>query len=67
MTPPPKQIADGEEPLTAEERTWIRQQIKRDEHEAWLRGQIKILWPWVVSIIASLVAAIAWIKEHVKL
>ena len=68
MTPPPdKAVPGGDEPLTNDERLWIRQQIKQHEHEEWLRGQVRVLWPWVVSIIGAIVAAVAWIKEHVKL
>lgn len=58
-----------EEPtgLTQDDIRWVREKRRQDAHEEWLRGQVKILWPWVISIVGTIVAAIIWIKDHVKL
>ena len=65
---PPRIDPDDDPPhLEPEDILWIRQQRRNDAHEAWLRGQIKVLWPWVVSIVGALVAAAMWVRDHVKL
>lgn len=53
--------------LTEDDIRWVRQQRKQDAHEEWLRGQVRILWPWVISVVGALVAAVVWIRDHVKL
>lgn len=53
--------------LSQEDIEWIHEQRKQSAHEAWLRGQVKVIWPWVVSVLTALVAAVVWIKDHVKL
>jgi len=65
MTPP--QHDDDPPYLTPEDVQWIRQQRKSDAHEEWLRGQIKIFYPWIIGIATALVAAIVWIRDHVRL
>lgn len=57
---------DDEPELTHDEIHWIREQRKQHQHEQWLRGQIRVIWPWVVSVVGALVGAVIWIKEHVK-
>ena len=52
--------------MTPDDVRWVRQQRKQEAHEEWLRGQIKVLWPWVVALVGSLVAAVTWIKDHVR-
>lgn len=52
--------------LTNDDIRWIHEQRKLDAHAEWLRGQIRVVWPWVVSIVGALVAAVAWIKENVR-
>lgn len=71
--PPPDESEDSLE-VTAEDILWIRQQRRQHEHEKWLRGQIKVLWPWVVAAVSVLVALgsgamslAKWASEHVKL
>jgi hypothetical protein len=67
MTPP---HTDREKPpddeLTPDDIQWIRQQRKQDAHAEWLRGQIKVIYPWALSVIGALVAAIIWIRDHVR-
>lgn len=53
--------------LTPEDRAWIRQKRRQDAHEEWLRGQVRVLWPWVVTVIGAIVAIASWVKDHVKL
>jgi len=67
MTPPHTKDADDPPELTQEDLKWIREQRKQSAHEEWLRGQIKVLWPWVIAGITALVAAVNWIKDHVRL
>jgi hypothetical protein len=52
--------------ITLEDIQWIRRKRQQDEHATWLRGQVKIIWPWVISIVGTLVAAVIWIKDHVR-
>ena len=52
--------------LTNDDIRWIHEQRKLDAHAEWLRGQVRVVWPWVVSIVGSLVAAVVWIKENVR-
>lgn len=53
--------------ITHDDVLWIKSKRKQEAHEEWLRGQFKVIWPWVVSIIGAFVAAAIWIKEHVRL
>ena len=52
--------------LTDDDIRWVHEQRKLDAHADWLRGQVRILYPWVISIIGALVAGIVWIRDHVK-
>lgn len=61
---PPDDDADDE--ITPEDIRWIREQRRQDAHAKWLRGQIKVIYPWALSIIGALVAAAIWIKDHVR-
>ena len=69
MNPPHKKPPDETEPdeITQDDIQWIRAQRKADAHAEWLRGQIKVIYPWAISVIGALVAAIIWIREHVRL
>lgn len=58
--PPPE---DG---LTHDDVLWIREQRKQDAHAQWLRGQIRVVYPWVISVVGAIVAATLWIKDHVR-
>ena len=63
----PRKPDEGDPPtLTEKDIEWIHEQIRLDEHAKWLRGQVRVIWPWVVSVVGALVAAIIWIKEHVR-
>ena len=53
--------------LRPDEIEWIRDQRRKHEHEVWLRGQVRLLWPWFVATVSALVALAAWVKEHVRL
>lgn len=64
---PPHNPDDGPPHITPEDIQWIRQQRKDDAHAEWLRGQIKIIWPWAISIVGAIVGAVMWIRDHVRL
>lgn len=66
MTPKRAAPNDEEPELTHDEIHWIREQRKQQQHEQWLRGQIRVIWPWVVAVVGFLVGAVKLIKEHVK-
>ncbi len=63
---PPDHKKEDDEELTHEDIVWIREQRQLDEHAKWLRGQIRVIWPWVVSIIGAVVTAAIWIRDHVR-
>lgn len=67
MTPPHPKDEDDPPTLTHDEVAWVRAQRKQTAHEEWLRGQIKVVWPWVIAVITAVVAAVSWIKDHVRL
>lgn len=71
MTPPHRKERppDDLEPpeLTDEDIRWVREQRKQDAHAKWLRGQIKILWPYVAAVLGTTVAVLTWIRDHVRL
>lgn len=62
------QQEDGTDPLKVTEADvlWIRKQRKADEHATWLRGQVKVIWPWVIGGITAIVAFINWAKDHLR-
>ena len=68
MTPKRAELPlDDDEPeLSTDDIRWIHEQRKLDAHAEWLRGQIRVLYPWVISIVGAIVAAVVWIKEHVR-
>lgn len=57
---------DDEPQLSDDDIRWIHEQRKLDAHAEWLRGQVRVLYPWVISIVGAIVAAVVWIKEHVR-
>ena len=74
MTPPKPDAKPPPDHLTAEEIEWLREnrafldsQRKAAEHEAWLRGRVKVVWPWLVAIVAATVSVIDWISKHIQL
>ena len=67
MTPKRAAPYDDDTPvLSDDDIRWIHEQRKLDAHAEWLRGQIRVIWPWVISIVGAIVAAVIWIKEHVR-
>ena len=65
----PKRAApdDDDTPaLSDDDIRWIHEQRKLDAHAEWLRGQIRVIWPWVVAVVGFLVGAVKLIKDHVK-
>ena len=52
--------------LTDDDIRWIHEQRKLDAHAEWLRGQIRVIWPWVLAVVGALVGAVQLIKDHVK-
>jgi hypothetical protein len=61
---PPGRLTDDEIEWLRDNREWIESQRKSSEHEAWLRGRIKVVWPWVITVIAALVATGDWLAKH---
>ena len=59
-------VDDAGDEITPEDVRWIREQRRQDAHAQWLRGQIKVVYPWVLSIVGAIVAAVIWIKDHVR-
>ena len=67
---------DGDEPFTAKERAMLRALIQQapaiehivqeEAHATWLRGRIRVVWPWIAAIAAAAVAVIDWIQKHIK-
>lgn len=77
MTPPHlDKPPDGGEPFTAEERAMLRALLQKapaiehivqeEAHATWLRGRIKVIWPWLVAVVAAAVAVIDWFQKHLK-
>ena len=65
----PDSVPDPDESsleLTDADIRWVHEQRKLDAHAEWLRGQVRVLYPWVISIVGAIVAAVVWIKEHVR-
>ena len=61
---PPDRLTDDEIEWIRENREWIESARKSSEHEAWLRGRVAVIWPWVIAVIAALVAAFDWLAKH---
>lgn len=77
MTPPhTEKPPDGNEPFTPEERALLRSLIQKapviehivqeEEHATWLRGRIKVFWPWIAAAVTAVVAAVDWVQKHIK-
>ena len=78
MNPPHKdRPPDGDEPpFTPEERALLRSLIEQapqiqhivqeEAHASWLRGRIKVIWPWIVAAVAAAVAVIDWVQKHIR-
>ena len=71
MTPPhadkqPDEDNDDDRPLTPEERAWVRHAMRDEQHAAWLRGRIKVVWPWLIAVIGAVVATVDWIQKHIR-
>lgn len=64
---PPDHLTEDEIEWLRDNRDWIEQQRRSVEHEAWLRGRIKVIMPWVLSAIAAVVAAFDWLYKHFTL
>ena len=60
------QLSKDEIEWLRENRAFIEAQRKASEHEAWLRGRIKVIWPWIITGVAALVAVIDWIYKHIR-
>jgi len=65
--PPDDDNDDGDKPLTPEERAWIRHAMRDDQHAAWLRGRIKVFLPWIMTLVAAVVATGDWLTKHFTL
>ena len=77
MNPPHKdRPPDGDEPFTPEERAMLRQLLQQapqlqhivqeEAHASWLRGRIKVIYPWVIALAAAAVAVIDWVQKHIR-
>lgn len=64
---PPDHLTEDEIEWLRENREWLDQQRRAVEHEAWLRGRIKVILPWILSVVAALVAAFDWLSKHFTL
>ena len=64
---PPDHLTEDEIEWLRENREWIEGQRKSVEHEAWLRGRLKVIMPWILSIVAALVATADWLTKHFTL
>lgn len=70
MTPPQNATEKPLDRLTKDEIEWFRDnkewldtQRQSSEHEAWLRGRIKVIYPWLITIVGVLVAAGDWLHK----
>jgi hypothetical protein len=61
---PPDRLTSDEIEWLRENKEWLDAQRKSSEHEAWLRGRIKVVWPWVITILAAIVATGEWLAKH---
>lgn len=77
MTPPqPADRPPDDEPFTPEERALIRRLLQQapqldaivqeEAHATWLRGRVKVIWPWLVAVVAAAVAVVDWVQKHIK-
>ena len=64
---PPDHLTEDEIEWIRENREWLDQQRRAVEREAWLRGRIKVILPWILSVVAALVAAFDWLAKHFAL
>jgi hypothetical protein len=64
---PPPDLDEGDLELTDDDIRWVRRNRKQDDHWQWVRGQVRVLWPYVVAVVGALVAAVTWIRDHVRL
>ena len=64
--PPNDEQYDGETPLTPAERAHVRRILDEDNKATWLRGRVKIIWPWIAAAAVAVVGVIDWIQKHIK-
>lgn len=57
---------DGEHEFTREERAELRRILRTEAHASWLRRRIKVIVPWLIPVLAGIVATIDWITKHWK-
>ena len=66
MTPRKADTPDDHLELSDDDIRWIHEQRQLDNHAKWLRGQVRVLYPWVISVVGTIVAAVVWIKENFR-
>ena len=54
------------EPLSLDEIAAVRRILEQSKHEARLRGRIRVVLPWFITLLAGIIAAIDWINRHLK-
>lgn len=67
VTEKPPDDDNDDRPLTSEERRWVRNAMRDEAHASWLRGRIKVFLPWVMTIVAAIVATGDWVAKHFTL
>jgi hypothetical protein len=57
---------ESDMPLTPDEIRHMRRLMLDDDRATWLRKQVKVWLPWLLTIVAGLWAFIDWVMKHVK-
>ncbi len=53
-------------PFTDNELKRLRQLLQDDDRATWLRKQIRVFTPWVVTVVAGIWALAEWLSKHLK-
>jgi hypothetical protein len=53
-------------PLTDDERRRVRQMLQDDDRATWLRKQVRIITPWLVTVVATAYGVFTWVSAHWK-
>ena len=61
---PPDHLTEDEIAWIRENREWLDAERKSSEHATWLRGRIKVINPWLITVVAAVVAVGDWLMKH---
>ena len=61
---PPDHLTEDEIEWIRENREWLDAERKSSEHATWLRGRIKVIYPWLITVVAGIVAVGDWLMKH---